>query len=47
MWSSKSSEISRTERAKNEVLHRVKYESDILHTIKRGQANWIGHEATL
>jgi hypothetical protein len=33
-----------TNRVKNEeVLHRVKEESNILHTIKRREANWIGH----
>jgi hypothetical protein len=26
-----------------EVLHRVKDERDILHTIKQGEANWIGY----
>jgi hypothetical protein len=26
-----------------EVLHRVKEERNILHTIKRRKANWIGH----
>jgi hypothetical protein len=26
-----------------EVLHRVKEERNILHTIKRRNANWIGH----
>jgi hypothetical protein len=26
-----------------EVLHRVKEEKNILHTIKRRKANWIGH----
>jgi hypothetical protein len=26
-----------------EVLHRVKEERNILHTVKRRQANWIGH----
>jgi len=25
------------------VLHRVKKESDVLHTIKIKKANWIGH----
>jgi hypothetical protein len=25
------------------VLHRFKEERNILHTIKRGKANWIGH----
>jgi hypothetical protein len=28
---------------RNEVLHRVKEERNILHTIKRRKANWIGH----
>jgi hypothetical protein len=27
----------------DEVLHRVKEERNILHTIKRRKANWIGH----
>jgi hypothetical protein len=36
--------ISWTDRGKNEeVLHRVKEERNILHTIKRRKANWIGH----
>ena len=36
--------ISRTDRMRNEeVLHRVKEERNILHTIKRRKANWIGH----
>ena len=36
--------ISWTDREKNEeVLHRVKEERNILHTIKRRKANWIGH----
>jgi hypothetical protein len=36
--------ISWTDRVNNEeVLHRVKEERNILHTIKRRQANWIGH----
>jgi hypothetical protein len=26
-----------------EALHRVREDSNILHTIKRRQANWIGH----
>jgi hypothetical protein len=26
-----------------EVLHRIKEERNILHTIKRRKANWIGH----
>jgi hypothetical protein len=36
--------ISWTDRVRNEeVLHRVKKERNILHTIKRRKANWIGH----
>jgi hypothetical protein len=37
-------EIGWTDRVKNEeVLHRVKEERNILHTINRRKANWIGH----
>jgi len=32
-----------TDRVKNEALQRVKEERNILHTIKRRKANWIGH----
>jgi len=35
--------ISWADRVKNEVLHRVKEERKILHTIKRRKDNWIGH----
>jgi hypothetical protein len=36
--------ISWTDRVRNEeVLHRVKEERNILHTIQRRKANWIGH----
>jgi hypothetical protein len=36
--------ISRTDRVRNEeVLHRVKEERNIVHTIKRRKADWIGH----
>jgi hypothetical protein len=36
--------ISWTDRVRNEeVLHRVKEDRNILHTIKRRMANWIGH----
>jgi hypothetical protein len=36
--------ISWTDRVRNEeVLHRVKEERNILHTIKIRTANWIGH----
>jgi hypothetical protein len=37
-------EISWTDGVKNaEVLHRVKEERNIVRTIKRRKANWIGH----
>jgi hypothetical protein len=32
-----------TNRVRNEVLHRVKEERNIVHTIKIRKANWIGH----
>jgi hypothetical protein len=36
--------ISWTDRVRNEkILHRVKEELNILHTMKRMKANWIGH----
>jgi hypothetical protein len=36
--------ISWTDRVRNEeVLHRGKEERNIIHTIKRRKANWIGH----
>jgi hypothetical protein len=36
--------ISWTDRVRNEeVLHRVKEERNIVHTIKRRKSNWIGH----
>jgi hypothetical protein len=36
--------ISWTDRVNNEtVLHRVKEERNILHTIRRKKASWIGH----
>jgi hypothetical protein len=36
--------ISWTDRVRNEeVLHSVKEERNIVHTIKRRKANWIGH----
>jgi hypothetical protein len=36
-------EISWIDRVRNEVLHRVKEEKNILYTIKRRKANWFGH----
>jgi hypothetical protein len=37
-------EISWADRVRNvEMLHRVKEERNIIHTIKRRKANWIGH----
>jgi len=36
--------ISWTDHVRNEeVLHRVKEERNILHTINRGKVNWISH----
>jgi hypothetical protein len=45
MWCWRRMErISWTDHMRNEeVLHRVKEEMNILHTIKRRKANWIGH----
>jgi hypothetical protein len=47
MWCWRRMEkISLTDRVRNdEVLHRVKEERNIVHTIKRIKANWIGHIA--
>jgi hypothetical protein len=41
MWCWIRMEISWVDRVRNEVLHRVKEERNILHTIKRRKANWI------
>ena len=38
----KRMEISWTDRVRNEVYHRVEKERNILHTIKRRKANWVG-----
>ena len=36
--------ITWTDRVRSEeVLHRVREERNILHTVKRRKANWIGH----
>jgi hypothetical protein len=45
MWRwRKLEKISRTDRVGDEeALHRVKEDRNILHTIKRRKANWIGH----
>jgi hypothetical protein len=43
MWCWRRMEISWTDRVRNEVLHGVKEERNIVHTIKRRKANWIGH----
>jgi hypothetical protein len=39
----KDGEDSWTDPVKNGVLHGVEEERNILHTIKRRKANWIGH----
>jgi replicative superfamily II helicase len=44
MWYWRRMEISWTDRVRiEEILHRVKEERNILHTIKIRKANWIGH----
>jgi hypothetical protein len=44
MWCWGRKEISCPDRVGNrDVLHGVKEERDILHTIKRRKSNWIGH----
>jgi hypothetical protein len=45
MWCWRRMEkISMTDRVRNEeVLHRVKEERNVLHTIKIRKASWIGH----
>jgi hypothetical protein len=45
MWCWRRMErISWTDRVRNEeVLHRVKEQRNIIHTIKRRKADWIGH----
>jgi hypothetical protein len=44
MWCWRRMEISWTEHVRNEeVLHTVKKDRNILHTIKIIKANWIGH----
>jgi hypothetical protein len=43
-WWRRMEKISWTDHVRNEeVLRRVKEERNILHTIKRRTANWIGH----
>jgi hypothetical protein len=42
MWCCRRMEISWTDRVRNEVL-RVEEKRNILHTVKRRKANWIGH----
>jgi len=44
MWYCRKMEkISWTDRVENEVLHSVKEERNILHTVDEKKANWIGH----
>ena len=35
--------ISWTDHVRNEVLLRVKEHRNILHEIRKGEANWVGH----
>jgi len=40
----KDGEISWTDRVRNgEVLHRVKFDRNVLHTVRKQEANWISH----
>jgi len=44
MWCCKRMEkVSLSDSVKNEILHGVKEERNILYTIKRRKADWIGH----
>jgi hypothetical protein len=44
MWCWRRMEISLTDRVRNEeALRRVKEERNILYTVNRRKANWIGH----
>jgi hypothetical protein len=44
MWCWRKMEISWTDHVKNDLdLQRVKNETNILHTMKRRKANWMGH----
>ena len=43
IWCWRRMEISWTKHVRNEVLHRVKVERNIIQTIKRRKANGIGH----
>jgi hypothetical protein len=44
MWYWRRMETSWTDNVRNdEVLHRVKEKKNVMHTIKKRKANWIGH----
>jgi hypothetical protein len=43
MYWRRMEKIRWTDYVKNKVLHRVKKERNILHTIKGRKANWMGH----
>jgi hypothetical protein len=44
MWNwRRLAKVSWTDHIKNEVLRKVKEERNVLHTIKRKKANWVGH----
>jgi hypothetical protein len=42
-WCWRREKISWTNRVKNEVLHKVKKERNIVHTIRQRKAKWICH----
>jgi len=43
MWCWRRMEISWTDYVRNELLHRIKVDRNILYTITRRKVNWIGH----
>jgi hypothetical protein len=43
MWCWRRIEISWIDHMRDEVLHGVKGDRNILHTLKDREANWIGH----
>jgi len=42
MWGWRKKEISWADRARNEVLHRVREKRNIVYRIRGRKANWIG-----
>jgi hypothetical protein len=42
-WSRRMEKISWTDHVVNEILHKIKDERNVLHTVKRRNDNWISH----